>query len=129
MIWDKPRRHIQTFRDTVPSGFPNGVVLPTDGAEATFTPHIGPKPVTGTVAFLVGLAQRDGVAEAVYTATINGVPCGVGMDEREPSRFPGAARAISFVCPREAVEDGANRVVVIQPQGQQIVWAELRVTP
>jgi hypothetical protein len=128
LVSSLPRRHIQTYRDTVPAGFPSGAVLPAEGEEASFTMHIGSKSSAATVTFLIGLAQRDGVAEALYTATVNGVPCEVGTNVSEPGNFPGAARAIAFACPLEAVRDGANSVVVKQPQGQQIVWAEMRVT-
>jgi len=129
VVTGAPRRHIQAFRDTVPSGFPNGVVLPASGPEVPFTIAIGPKPATGTVSFHIGLAEREGVSEAVYTATINGAPCGEASDLENPGQFPGAVRALSFLCPIEAVKDGANSVAVKQPAGQQIVWAEFRVTP
>ncbi len=129
VVSQAPRRHIQTYRDTVPSGFPNGVVLPVKGVAATFTLNIGAKPTAGTVAFIVGLAKQDGVAEALYAATINGKPCGAGKDMENPGQFPGAIRAIAFACSLESVRDGANDFVVKQPEGQQIIWAEVRVTP
>ncbi len=128
-ITDKPRRYIHTYRDTVPTGFPSGVALPADGTVTSFNLNIGQKPAGGTVRFLIGLAPRGGVEEAIYTATINGVPCEVGSDQEEPSKFPGSARVIEFVCPLKAVQDGSNRVVVTQPAGQQIVWAELQTAP
>ncbi len=124
-----PRRHIQAFRDTVPSGFPNGAVLPATGPEASFTINIGPRPEKGVVTFHIGLGNGEGVDSATYTAIVNGTPCGASSDRENPGTFPGAVRALSFTCPPDAVRDGANSVVVTQPEGQQIVWAEFRVDP
>lgn len=129
VVFNAPRRHLQCFRDTVPPGFPNGVVLPAESPEATFTIHIGPKQAAGAVQFIIGLAERDGVADAQYTATVNGAPCASSTDLDNPGQFPGAARAIAFECPLGAVKDGANTFTISQPPGQQILWAEARVDP
>jgi hypothetical protein len=129
VVFSQPRRHLQCFRDTVPSGFPNGVVLPAEGAEASFTINIGPKPAAGTVRFIIGLGEKSGVAEAVYTASANGTVCAAAVNLENPAQFPGAVRAIAFDCPLDLVQDGGNVFTVQQPAGQQIVWAEVRVEP
>jgi len=129
VVFSQPRRHLQCFRDTVPSGFPTGTALPAEGAEAPFTINIGPKPAAGTVRFIIGLDDKPGVAEAVYGATVNGVACAGVTTLENPAQFPGAVRAIAFDCPLEAVQDGANTFVVQQPTGQRIIWAEVRVEP
>ncbi len=124
-----PRRHIQAFRDTVPSGFPNGAVLPATETEVTFQMNIGPRPEEATVSVVIGLGKQEGVAEAVCRATLNGVPCGAGEELENPGPFPGAVRALRFACSPDSVKAGRNEVVVQQPEGQQIVWFELVVTP
>lgn len=129
VVTTKPRRHIQSFRDTVPPGFPNGAVLPAEGPEATFAINLGPKPDAGSVRFLIGLAKRDGVDAATWSASVNGVPCGASSDVDEIDPFPGAARVIAFPCSLDAIRAGTNSVVVRQPDGQQIVWAEFRINP
>lgn len=129
VVFTQPRRHLQCFRDTVPSGFPNGVVLPAEGAEASFTINTGPKPAAGTVRFIIGLGEKPGVAEAAYTASVNGTACAASVDVENPAQFPGAVRAIAFECPLDAVKDGGNVFAVQQPAGQQIIWAEVRVEP
>ena len=129
VVFSQPRRHLQCFRDTVPSGFPNGVVLPAEGAEAIFTINTGPKPASGTVRFIIGLGEKPGVAEVAYTASVNGAACASAADVENPAQFPGSVRAIAFDCPLDAVKDGGNVFTVQQPAGQQIVWAEVRVEP
>lgn len=129
VVFSQPRRHLQCFRDTVPSGFPTGMALPAEGAEAPFTINSGPKPAAGTVRFVIGLDDKPGVAEAAYTATVNGVACVTQTNLENPGQLPGAVRAIAFDCPLEAVQDGANTFVVQQPAGQRIIWAEVRVEP
>jgi Glycosyl hydrolase-like 10 len=128
-----PRRHVQCFHDTVPPGVPNGAVLPAMGhAGATFHLYTGPAPEKGTVVFLAGLAGRDGVATATFTATINGETCTAASDHSEPGKFPGAARAIQFDCPLSALKEGYNEVRVEQAADQpeqQILWAELSIDP
>lgn len=129
VVYHALRRHLQCYRDTVPSGFPNGAVLPAEGAEASFTINTGPKPAAGTVQFVIGLAGRDGVADAKYTAMVNGMACSGAGDLENPGQFPNAVRAIAFDCPLAAVADGANTFTVTQPAGQQMIWAEARVNP
>ncbi|MCW5559236.1 MAG: hypothetical protein KIT22_15575 [Verrucomicrobiae bacterium] len=131
VVFHQPRRHLQCFHDTVPAGFPNGVALPAEGPEASFTLHIGPKPSAGTLRFVIGLSQKAGVAEAVCTASVNGaapIPAGAA-DLENPGRFPGTIRALAFDCPLEEVRDGVNTFTVRLPAGQRIVWAEVQVEP
>ena len=48
VLQNAPRRHPVCFRDTVPSGFPNGAQLPVDtAAERNFKIHVGAKPESG----------------------------------------------------------------------------------
>ena len=133
LVASQPRRYIQTFRDTVPPGFPAGVVLPADAAQgAAFRLNIGARPTTGRVTFIAGLAQRDGIAEAQFEATVNGEPCSSIADGENPSQYPGAARAVCFDCPLAALTDGCATLSIRQTEGQpaqQIVWAEIRIDP
>jgi hypothetical protein len=127
------RRHIQAFRDTVPAGFPNGAALPVNGRPGgTFELYIGPAPKTGTVMFIAGLAQRDGVKTATFDATINGKPCKPSDDRAEPGQYPGVVRAVQLICPLDALKDGYNEIHIQQhpeqPE-QQIIWAEIRIEP
>ncbi len=128
-----PRRHIQTFRDTVPPGFPNGVALPADADQgATFKLNIGPKNDGGRVVFIAGLKQADGLDAAHFEAHVNGDPCTPAADAETPGKYPDAARALRFACPSRAVTPGYNEITIKQTSGkstQQIVWAELRIEP
>ena len=129
-VYAAPRRHIQAYRDTVPAGFDAGVDLPVEtSVPAAFTLHTGPKPAGRHVVFVAGLAERDGVTEAAFAATVNGASCENLPDKENPEQFPSSVRAIQFSCPGEAMQDGYNEFVVEQISGvpQQIVWAEVRV--
>lgn len=124
-----PRRYIQTFRDTVPSGFPNGVALPATGTEARFQQNIGPKPENASVSVILGLGKQEDAAGTNFRVTLNGVPCGAAVELEDPGIFPGAVRALRFLCPPEGVKSGRNDVLVRQPEGQQLVWFEILVAP
>ena len=128
-----PRRHVQTFHDTVPAGFSAGVVLPADAGEgAQFNLNIGPKPGTGRVLFIAGLVQRIGLDEARFEAKINGAACTAAADGAKLGGYPGAARALQFECPLASVMAGHNAITIKQTEGQgaqQIVWAEIRIDP
>ena len=137
-VTTQPRRHPVTYRDTVAPGASNGAQLPaqTGSAQtmksAEFKIHIGPAPENGTVTFVAGLAQKDAVAGAEFEATINGEACEPLPDLDNPSQFPGSARAIEFKCPIKAIKDGYNIAEIKQVNSgadQQIIWAELRITP
>jgi hypothetical protein len=134
VVLGKPRRHPVCYRDTVPSGFPNGVQLPADARDgASFRIHIGPKPDSGEVWSFVGLAQRDGVAEANFKASLNGIQLGAAENVTDGQGFGGGtARVVRFPCPLDAGKDGHNVLRISQIGGsvaQQIVWVEIRVEP
>lgn len=129
-----PRRHPVCFRDTVPSGFPNGAQLPADARDGgNFRIHIGPKPDSGKVWAIAGLGQRDGVAEAKFEATLNGQALSAAENVENPQGFGGGTvRAVRFPCPMDAVKDGYNDLNIRQVAGsvaQSIVWVEIRVEP
>jgi hypothetical protein len=129
-----PRRHPVCYRDTVPSGFPSGVQLPRDAGDgASFRVHVGPKPKSGKVWAVAGLAARNGVAEARFEASLNGQALGAAENVANPQGLGGGAvRAIRFACPLDAVKDGYNQIRIGQVDGsvaQQIVWLEIRVEP
>ena len=128
------RRHPVCFRDTVPEGFSRNEQLPADArAGKTFRIHIGPKPSSGRVWGIAGLAKRDGLAEASFSAKLNGRALEAAEDLASTGEFGGdPARAIRFRCPLESVETGYNEFDLRQTAGpvdQQIVWVELRVEP
>ena len=128
-----PRRHIQTFHDTVPANMPTGAKLPVNGhAGGTFPLYTGPAPTSGTATFIAGLAPQDGVEAAVFHATVNGQPCNALEDRPEPGQYPGVVRALQFRCPLEALRDGYNEIRIQQPTAQpaqQVIWAEIRIEP
>jgi len=127
------RRHPVCYRDTVPSGFPNGVMLPVEGPEGReFRIHIGPAPASGRVELIVGLAQREGLSAATFHAEINGVAASVAGDLKDTTDIGGdPARVIRFACPLAAVRDGYNTLRIEQTSGtpsQLLVWVELRIS-
>jgi hypothetical protein len=128
-----PRRHVATFHDTVPSGFPNGAQLPLETAKGgTVRLNIGPSPATGKAVFLVGLAARDGVEKAVLEVTVNGQVCAPMADGDAPTKYPGVVRALKCDCPLGALKAGYSEFAMKQSgdaPGQQAVWAELRIVP
>jgi len=129
-----PRRHPVCFRDTVPSGIPNGAQLPVDArVGGNFRIHVGPKPAAGKAWAVVGLARREGVSEARFEASLNDRGLGAPENLTNLHGFGGGtARAVRFPCPFEAVKDGYNELrirQVDQSAAQQIVWVEMRVDP
>ncbi len=130
LVTTETRRHIQAYRDTVPSGFDSGIKLPADPAsEVAFTINIGKKPKKQAVTFVAGLAKRDGMLAATFDVTINGTPCVAMTDAIELGKYPGVARAVQFTCPPKFVQAGYNEIRIQQSGGdaQQIIWAEIRV--
>lgn len=128
------RRHPVCFRDTVPSGFPNGAQLPADAREGrNFRIQMGPKPATGNAWAIAGLAKREGVADATFEASLNGRALGAVEDVVNLNGFGGGTvRAIRFPCPLDAVKDGYNKLHIRQVGGsvtQRIVWVEMRIEP
>ncbi len=129
-----PRRHPVCYRDTVPSGFPNGAQLPADARKGkSFRVHIGPKPESGKVWAIAGLSRRDGVREANFEGSLNGRALGAAENVTNLQGFGGGTvRAVRFPCPLDAVKDGYNRLSIRQVDGsaaQQIVWVEMRLDP
>lgn len=134
VVQNAPRRHLVCFRDTVPSGFPNGVQLPADAAAGRdFQIHVGAKPKSGNAWAIVGLAKRDGVADAALEASLNNHELGSPKNAPDLGGFGGGTvRAVVFPCPLDAVSDGYNKLHIRQTDGgppQQIVWAEIRFDP
>ena len=134
VVQSSPRRHPVCFRDTVPSGFPNGCQLPVDVAVGRdFQIHVGTKPESGKVWAIVGLARRDGLTEARLVASLNDRELGPAENTTDLQGFGGGtARAVRFPCPLDAVNDGPNKLHVRQVNGgtpQQIVWVEIRFEP
>lgn len=127
----QPRRHLVTYRDTVPPGFPNNRALPVLGfAGGDFRIYIGPAPKSGSVRFVAGLAQRDGADKAEFEVSINDAACTPAADVAPPPNLPAVARAASFDCPLAAIKDGYNVIRLKQKPEQaeqQVIWAELRV--
>ncbi len=129
-----PRRHPICFRDTVPSGFPNGAQLPVDARDGgNFRIHVGPKPTAGKAWAIAGLAQHDGIADATFEASLNGRALRAAEDAMNLKGFGGGTvRAIRFPCPIAAIEDGTNDLRIRQVDGsvaQRIVWIEVRLDP
>ncbi len=134
VVRSSARRHPICFRDTVPSGFPNGAQLPVDAAVGgSFQIHVGAKPDLGKAWAVFGLAQRDGVAEADFDASLNDRALGSAENAPDLKGFGGGTvRAVRFACPLDAVNDGYNKLQIRQSGGstpQQIVWVEIRFEP
>jgi hypothetical protein len=128
------RRHPVCFRDTVPKGFPNNVQLPAAARpEKNFRIHIGPKPASGKVWAVVGLAKRDGLADARFKATLNNRALETEEEVKDLGGLGGIpTRAIRFSCPLDTVTSGYNELKVRQIAGsadQHVVWVEIRLEP
>lgn len=127
------RRHPVCFHDTIPKGSSRHEQLPADARTGkTFRIHIGPKPKSAKVWAVAGLANRDGLADAVFQAKLNGKMLKADSDLPSTKELGGkAARAIRFACPLNAVNAGYNELELRQTagsNGQQIVWVEIRVS-
>jgi hypothetical protein len=126
----KPRRHVVTYRDTVPASVSNNAQLPRPAGEASeFRIHTGPIPENGAAILIVGLAEADAIDDVVLRVTANEAPCDPAADIAATAIMAGVVRALSFTCPLPALEAGYNTFRVapeIAAAGQQIVWAELR---
>ena len=126
------RRYPVCYHDTVPEGSSRGEQLPADARTGkTFRIHIGPKPKSGRVWAIAGLAKRGGLADARFEAKLHGHILKAAEDLANTKTFGGdTARAIRFVCPLNVVKAGYNELSLHQTvgsTGQQIVWIELRV--
>ena len=127
-----PRRHIVAFRDVVPDGFPNDIVLPAEAFPGVrFRLYTGPAPTSGRVELIVALAEREGVTQATLAARVNDTKCTALGDFSDPGQFNGV-RAMRFECPLGRVRAGYNEFEVKQSgddPSQQLVWAEVRLVP
>ena len=132
LVTHSSRRHPVCFRDVVPDEFPSDTQLPADtSVTRSVRIQAGPKPQSGQVSVIVGLAKREGVSEAVLKGSLN------GRELTERSEFGllkqlggDSARAVSFSCPLDYVKSGYNKFRIKQTDGgapQQIVWIELRI--
>jgi hypothetical protein len=82
---------------------------------------------------VVGLAQREGVATASLTGTLNSTTLGPAQPVSEISHFGGGTvHALKLAAPLAAMREGSNELVLQQPAGepaQQLVWVEIRIEP
>ncbi|MCF0235104.1 MAG: hypothetical protein HUK22_09055, partial [Thermoguttaceae bacterium] len=120
-----------TYRDTVPSGFPNGAQLPHETGEGAiaFRIPVGPRPNAGAVCgVVVGLAESADVADAAFSATLNGVASS-GVSELNAATIPGATRATVFSFPDSAFRAGDNEFSIETTAGgsQKIVFVAVRI--
>jgi len=133
VVTARPRRHVVTYRDTVPAGVSNNTQLPAAMHQnPTFHIYTGPTPEKASVVFLVGLADGEGVADATFSAMLNGKACTAIEDAADVSAFPGVTRAVQFRCPLEAMAEGYNDFAVAQAadqREQRTVWAHVRIDP
>lgn len=119
-----------TYHDTVPTGGDANIQLPKETAEVVvFQIPIGPPPTDdkgNTVC--IGLEKRDGVADAAFAATLNGVEART-ISATDPAPFPGSTRGIAFEFPLEAFRGGQNELVVTQKAGapQKIVFVTAKI--
>jgi hypothetical protein len=127
-----PRRHPQTYRDTVPPGFDAGIKLPAALSEGlALSLNLGNKVEGSTATLILGL-DAEALGEGELHVTLNGVPCQRLADHPEPGMFPSTVRALQFACPTEVVVGGHNTVVVAplaKSSATQIIWAEVRMEP
>ncbi len=119
----QPRRIIQTFRDTVPlknhkhkntkprprkgvlPGNESGVMLPADATTCPmFVMNIGPKPTSGNVTVIVGLAKAEDLSTTQLAFRVNETWCKPLEDYPNPAEFPGTVRALKFQCTLDQLE-------------------------
>lgn len=127
----KARRHVVTYRDTVPRGFSAGVQLPLE-ARPGGTVRLGAGPGAGdSEAWLVvGLADRPGVASARLRATLGDQLLAAESDWGDQAPRGGVARAVHFRCPPGSLRAGEQGVRLHQADegpAQEIVWVEFLV--
>ena len=127
----KARRHVVTYRDTVPRGFPAEVQLPLPGRPGgTVRLGAGPGAGDGEAWLVAGLADRPGAGTARLQAFLNGAPLSVGPEAEDPARRGGVVRAIRFRCPPGSLLPGDQEIRLEQADDgppQDIVWVEFLV--
>lgn len=132
-VADAKRSYPVTYRDTVPPGVPDGVVLPACPVDSPeFTLFIAPAPEEGEVILILGFAAHPEVAKTEVLATLNGYTCQQTVDCPFVEKLPGVARALAFQVESKKVSTGYNKVRVICSSAceeQKIVWVELRISP
>lgn len=129
----KPRRHIVTYRDTVPASVSNNAQLPRPAGEASdFQIYAGPIPESGRAILIVGLAEADAIGDVVLRVIANDTSCEPAGDVAATAIMAGVARALSFTCPLSALEAGYNTFRIapeIAAEDLHMVWVELRFNP
>lgn len=129
----QPRRHVVTYRDTVPPGMSNNAQLPRKASDnPAFRIYTGPVPAKGQVTFRIGLAPVDGVAAIKCEANLNDAACASSSDLEKLDLYPGVARVMQFDCPLSALKAGYNTAAIKLTSGTneaQVVWAEIRIVP
>ena len=125
------RRYPVAYRDTVPKGFANGAQLPrTTDRPVLLTISIGPRPTSGKLAVIIGLADRPAVKQKTLNARLNGCAAVTVTDLMTPKKYGAkTGRALRFEFQPDAACDGRNRIEVTSAGGepQQIVWAEIEI--
>lgn len=144
----KPRRHILTYHDPVPSdaGYIRPLPKSIDPAQrAAFAIHTGPRPNTGRVFIRTGFDETPGYLDAVPKATLNGIACSspVNLPKPQPLEPPPkgfhpelnianvAPRVVQFEAPLTALQSGYNQVELSLAAGNalQVIWLEIMIDP
>ena len=125
------RRHIVTYRDTVPRGFPAGVQLPLAARPGgPIRLDAGSGAGEGEAWLVAGLAGRPGVATARLRATLDGQELTAGPDGEDQAPRGGVARAVRFRVPAGRLGPGEREIRLAQADDgppQEIVWVEFAV--
>ena len=130
VVLAKPRRHVVTYRDTVPAGVSNGVQLPAStDAPREFRLYVGPVAGSGDAEILIGLGPQEGLADVALNASLNGAACTPLVGDWDLSRHAGADQLRGFAATPPALQEGYNTIRVEPAAGNtttaQIVWVEI----
>lgn len=129
----RSRRHVVTYRDTVPASISNNVQLPKPASAANpFLVYAGTIPDSSIATLVIGLGSSAGAGDVELGVSINETPCEAAADLVDTSRLAGVSRALCFTCPLTALKPGYNTFGVAPiraGEGDQIVWVELRFDP
>ena len=126
------RRHLVTFRDTVPRGVSENIQLPrktTDNCK--FTIELGPVPVSGKLLLILGLRENSSLPDTSFSVSLNGTDLEPLPDASDVKCYGDAKRAMRFRCPLNSAKNGTNEIQIRHKSGeyQEIVWVELYVDP